>query len=74
MAKITSVTLHYAEKRTGNYQSVEHSMSVEITLEEGDTVKSVRDKYQTALRDSVTGFTKSEIDRLGGESRAGGGR
>lgn len=69
MPKIEKVTIHYSEKRTASYQSVEHGLSLEVSLGEGESPKSVTDKYTPILRDMVTAVTQAEIDRLASESQ-----
>ncbi|MBC8104242.1 MAG: hypothetical protein H7Z41_16830 [Cytophagales bacterium] len=68
MPKIEKVTIHYSEKRTAAYQSVEHGLSLEVTLNEGESPKSVTDKYTPILRDMVTAITQEEIELLAAES------
>ena len=68
MAKIEKVTIHYSEKRAASYQSVEHGLSLEIALAEGESPKSLSDKYTPILRDMVTQFTQTEIERLVSEA------
>jgi len=72
--KIETITVHYGEKRTGNYQSVDHSVSVTVTVDAEEKAADVLKRLQKSLRDQVTEFTIQEIDRVVEESRGGGGR
>jgi len=74
--KIEKITLHYTEKRSAAYQTCEHGMSIEVSLEEGENPVEAIAKYRSVIRDEVTEFTWKEVHRLAEESSqmAGNGR
>ena len=66
--KVEKVTLHYTEKRSERYQTAEHGIAIEVSLNEGESVNHVLAKYQEALVSKVTALTAKEIERLIEES------
>lgn len=62
--KIETITIAYEERRSANYQSVGHCISVQVTLEEGDKLADVTRRLQKSLRDRVSGFVETELERI----------
>jgi hypothetical protein len=61
--KITKFTLHYGEKRSANYQSVDVSGEVEVQLEEGDDLERAHNEALRALVKRVRDSADRAIER-----------
>ncbi len=66
--RVEKVTIGYSEKRSARYQTSEHSIVLEVSLSEGETINSALDKYEAAIIKRVTETTAREIDRLAEEA------
>lgn len=71
--KVNRITVSYTEKRSINYQSVEHGVSVDLVLDEGETlgkegVSAAVERARDAIRNQVTNFTWTECFRLAQEA------
>lgn len=62
--RITEIVVHYAEKQSRNYQSVEHALSARVTLDENDDLTGVIEAVRADLRDKVAQFCTEEITAL----------
>jgi hypothetical protein len=62
--KVEKVIISYDEKRSQNYQTAGAGMTIEVALDEGETVKQAIERYKPALIQYVTKTTQDEVARL----------
>lgn len=71
MAKTTKLRVWFAEKRTINYQTVEHGAECEVEIEPGEKPGDVLKRCREYLQSQVSDFTYAEVLRLDEERRTG---
>jgi hypothetical protein len=61
--KATKFTLHYGEKRSANFQSIDVSAEIEIELEDGDDIERAHNDALRALVKRVRESADRAIER-----------